>query len=208
MIKMAKLISPFSACLLCIAGLVPLTTAIASVTANVTLVNTGPEIESDWTSIYYHKKPLLLGNDGGAASGGIRAWSLESAAPLSQVKHLTPGRTKLLTVAYDVGDRDVLVTIAMTDSIIRLYDLPTFAEIKSARSKALGDWSALCAWRSETDNQYFYLLGKSIGIQFLLRERKGEPEILKVCLFFCPAPFRPFFQTPCCLWSPQIKPHL
>ncbi|KAK4186758.1 hypothetical protein QBC35DRAFT_500441 [Podospora australis] len=186
--KMAKPASLFSACLLCLAGTACATTVVTplAVSVNVTLATARNNIESDWTSIYYSKKPLVLGNDGGAASGGIRAWDLDSAPPLQQIKHLTPGRTKLVTTVYNVGKRDLVVTIAQPDSVIRVYDLPAFVEIQSARFKVLGDWSALCAWKSQTHNQYFYLLGKRVGIQFLLRENTGKPEILKVKSFLLP----------------------
>ncbi|KAF2707808.1 thermostable phytase [Pleomassaria siparia CBS 279.74] len=151
-----------------------------------------PEIESDWSAVYYGDNdddggPLLLGNDGTAATGGIRAWNLADSTPLREVVKKTPGRTKLITVVYDVGGRDLAVTIAQPDSIIRLYDMDGFDEIKSAEYKALGDWSAICSWKSQkSGEQYVYLFGKKQAIQFLVRGKDGEITISEIQTFKTP----------------------
>jgi 3-phytase len=143
-------------------------------------------IESDWTATYYSSRnPLLLGNDGGAASGGFHAWRLNSEFPAASVTHVKTGRSKLVTVAYGIARKDVLVTIAQPDSIIRVFDLDGFKELRQARYTALGDWSALCSWTSASGNQYVYLFGKRQAVQFLLREgRGGSVELVKVCPTF------------------------
>ncbi|KAK1982660.1 phytase [Colletotrichum cereale] len=158
----------------------PWLSAAVDLELNITSL-TGGELESDWTAIYYSKdKPLLLGNDGGAATGGFHAWDLDSDSPLSEVKTVTTGRTKLITTVYDVAGKDLAVTIAMPDSIIRVYELPAFTEIESAQTTMLGDWSALCSWRSKSLNDYVYLFGKSLAVQYLVRQGKDSIELVEV----------------------------
>ncbi len=133
------------------------------------------EIESDWTSLYYGKTPLLLGNDGGAATGGWLAWDLDSSSPLAQVHAETPGRrTKLVTVIHGLDDKNkatgLAVSIAQPDSILRGWALPDFKEVKSARTTVLGDWSALCTWKSPSGGDYIYLFGKNTAKVFLVRK--------------------------------------
>ncbi|KAI8309194.1 hypothetical protein K4K61_001968 [Colletotrichum sp. SAR11_59] len=137
---------------------------------NVTAL-TGGELEADWTNVYYSKSnPLLLGNDGGAATGGVHAWDLNSDSPLAEVKTLVTGRTKLVTTVYNVTDnKDLAVTIAMPDSVIRVFDVPSFTEIESAQTTLLGDWSALCSWRSKSLNDYIFLFGKGKAVEYLIR---------------------------------------
>ncbi|KAK3389777.1 phytase [Podospora didyma] len=165
--------------------------ASISISANVAIINTG-SIESDSTATYYSttkNSSLLLGNDGGAASGGFHAWSLkddDNKLPLPEVKHLTTGRSKLITTAYGIGGKDVAITIAMPDSVIRVFEVPSFTEVVSARFTELGDWSALCSWKSKSRNQYFFLFGKHRGIQYLLRETKNGKEVVKIRSFEVP----------------------
>ncbi|WYZ42530.1 hypothetical protein EsH8_VI_000229 [Colletotrichum jinshuiense] len=156
---------------------------------NVTAL-TGGELESDWTDVYYSKeKPLLLGNDGGAATGGFHAWDLNSDSPLAEVKTLTTGRTKIVTTVYNVTGKDLAVTIAMPDSIIRVFELPSFTEIESAQTTVLGDWSALCSWRSKSLNDYVYLFGKGQIVQYLVRQGKTSIELVEVQTFAAPTEF-------------------
>ncbi len=133
------------------------------------------EIESDWTSVYYGKTPLLLGNDGGAATGGWLAWNLDSGSPLAQVHAETPGRrTKLVTAIHGQDDKNkatgLAVSIAQPDSILRGWELPDFREVTSARTTVLGDWSALCTWKSPSGGDYVYLFGKDAAKVFLVRK--------------------------------------
>jgi 3-phytase len=136
------------------------------------------EVESDWSAVYYGKTPLLLGNDGSAATGGWLAWNLDSGSPLAQVHAETPGRrTKLVTAIHGRDGKKaegLAVSIGQPDSILRGWELPDFKEVKSARTTVLGDWSALCSWKSPTGNDYVYLFGKTEGKVFLVRkEHRG-----------------------------------
>ncbi|GAB1316558.1 3-phytase [Madurella fahalii] len=150
------------------------------------------EIESDWTSVYYSTtQPLVLGNDG-SATGGWLAWQLDSATPLSQVHAETPGRrTKLVTPVYGskTGEKDLIVSIGQPDSIIRVWEVPGFSEIRSARVVALGDWSALCSWKSTSGVDYLYLLGKKQAKMFLVRRGRDGVGIVEVQTF--PLPVEP-----------------
>ncbi|KAK8118170.1 uncharacterized protein PG998_006451 [Apiospora kogelbergensis] len=155
-------------------------------------------VESDWSALYSAgRASVLIGNDGGAATGGLRAWSLDGSQ-LNETAHQKPGRTKLVTVVYGVKNhddgssanngRDLVVTIAQPDSHIRLYDPSTLEPVGAAPvvARALGDWSALCAWRSaDSGETYVYLFGKGRAVQFLLRGgQKGSGfEMLEVQTF-------------------------
>jgi 3-phytase len=139
------------------------------------------EVESDWTAVYYSdRNPLLIGNDGGPDKGGFHVYDLNSKSPLQEVTAQTPGRSKLVTTVYDVDKKDVLVTIAQPDSVLRAYQMPEFKQIKEADFKVLGDWSALCSWKSEAGNDYVYLFGKGQAVQLLLRETKKSVEFVEV----------------------------
>lgn len=144
------------------------------------------DVESDISAVYYSSRPLLLGNDGSAATGGFHAWSLDSnASTLPEVSAKTGGRSKLVAAVYDVDDKDLIVTIAMPDSVLRVFD----AEGKRAQvaeKKAIGDWSTLCPWKSaESGNQYFYLFGKKQAVQYLIRKGEKKVEVVDVgSLFF------------------------
>ncbi|ETS77115.1 hypothetical protein PFICI_10989 [Pestalotiopsis fici W106-1] len=153
---------------------------------------TADSVASDLSAVYYSdvssSVPLLLGNDKGAASGGIRAWALDpesSNGTLSAVAHQTPGRTKALTTVYGVGNRDLVVTVADPDSIVRLFDASTLEVVDDSLKKVLGAWSVVCAWRSPVSGeQYLYLFGKGQGVQFLLRAvDENEFELVEVQTF-------------------------
>lgn len=147
-------------------------------TANLPISALTNEIDSDQSVVYYGKSlnnSLLIGNDGGAATGGIRSFNFLT---LTQTAHVRPGRTKAVGVLYDIDARgkDVIVSIAAPDSIIRLFDVNGMKEVPSVQKKALGDWSCLCTW----GNNYFFLFGKKVAMQFLVRESRGNVEILEV----------------------------
>lgn len=156
--------------------------AVQSVAINVTALT--QEVESDWSAVYYPSgadASLLIGNDGEASSGGFHVWSLSATTPLSEVEAVTPGRrTKLVSTVYALNGKDYAVTIGQPDSILRLFELPDVAEVANGTFAAIGDWSALCAWRSNARNQYLYLFGKNQAIQFLIRDTGNGPEILEV----------------------------
>ncbi|CBF74618.1 hypothetical protein AN4140.2 [Aspergillus nidulans FGSC A4] len=164
--------------------------SIASpLTGNLAVSSLSTEVESDQTAFYYgtaRSRSFLIGNDGSAATGGIRSFSLQNLNETARVK---PGRTKVAGLLYDVGHRDLVVSIAAPDSIIRVFDVNGLGEIPSTRKKALGDWSCLCTWTSSSGGKYFYLLGKKQGIQFLVREKGSKVEVLEVQTF--PLPVEP-----------------
>lgn len=157
-------------------------------TVDIPISATTAEIDPGYSAVYYAKQAhdsLLLGIDSSAATGGFRAWSLfDDVQPLKELGRRTPGRTKAAGVVYGVAGKDLIVSIAAPDSLIRLFDVDGLNEIPSVQKKALGDWSALCPWRSpETGWQYFYLFGKKQAAQFVIREEKRKLEILEVdCL--------------------------
>ncbi|KAL3465581.1 hypothetical protein BJX64DRAFT_297242 [Aspergillus heterothallicus] len=160
--------------------------------ANLSISALTAEVESDWTALYYGSKPresLLLGNDGSAATGGIRSFDLFGDRELNETARRTPGRSKIVGVLYDIGDRDLVVSITATESILRLYEVDGLREVRGAQKKALGDWSSLCTWRSPRGASYFYLFGKKQAVQFLVREGRKEVEILEIQTF--PLPVEP-----------------
>lgn len=145
---------------------------------------TTADVDSDNTAVYYSSHALLFGNDGSAAAGGIHAWSLDSnASILPEVSAKKGGRSKLVAAVYDVGKKDLIITIAMPDSVLRVFD----AEGKGAQvaeKKAIGDWSALCPWKSaESGNQYLYMFGKKQAVQYLIRKKEKKVEVVEVGLW-------------------------
>lgn len=152
--------------------------AVVELDVNVTAITS--EVESDFTAVYYsNKKPLLIGNDGDPDTGGFHVFDLNSKS-LSQVSSEVTGRTKLVTTVHGVGEKDLVATIAQPDSVIRLFEAPKLKHIKDADFKALGDWSALCSWKSQAGNDYLYLFGKKQAVQMLVRETKKSVEIVEV----------------------------
>lgn len=157
--------------------------AVAAPEVDLPISVSTADVESDNTAVYYSSHPLLLGNDGSAATGGIHAWSLDSnASVLPEVSSKTGGRSKLVAAMYDVGKKDLIATIAMPDSVLRVFD----AEGKGAQvaeKKAIGDWSALCPWKSDkSGNQYLYMFGKKQAVQYLIRKREKKIEVVEVSL--------------------------
>jgi 3-phytase len=144
------------------------------------------DIESDWSAVYYGRSPLLIGNDGSAGSGGFRAWDLNSGTPMSEIIKKSPGRTKLVTSVYEVDDKDYLVTIDQPESHLKLYDFDQLDRREKASKKVLGDWSAICPWKSKAGNQYVFLFGKKQAIQFLLRDGENDLEIIEIQTFETP----------------------
>ncbi|KAI0397012.1 phytase [Xylariaceae sp. FL0594] len=145
-------------------------------------------VKSDFTATYYNGfGPTLIGNDGGAASGGFRTFVISRNNTVLETGHETPGRTKLVTTVYGVGGRDLIVTIAQPDSYFRLYDARTLEPISKPIVRALGDWSVLCVWQSpRSGNQYLYLFGKRTAVQFLLRQSHERVDILEIQTFGTP----------------------
>ena len=146
------------------------------------------EVKSDWTAVVYDAgNPILVGNDGGAGSGGFRTFELDGQDPIPEFKHDKLGRTKLVTTVYGIDGKDLVVTIAQTDSLFRVYDASTFEQVGEPLREALGDWSALCAWKSQiSGEQYLYLFGKHQAVQFLLRGQKESLDVTEIQTFKTP----------------------
>ncbi|KAK2763313.1 hypothetical protein FQN54_009949 [Arachnomyces sp. PD_36] len=149
------------------------------------------EIEGGYSAMYYGtdgRDAKLVGIDGSAATGGFRTWEFEDdGETLIELTSSTPGRTKVVDVLYGVAGKDLLVSITATESILRLYDAKDPGAEALASKDALGDWSSLCSWRSsESGWQYFYLFGKKEAVQFVVRDRDGELDILEVQTFDIP----------------------
>ncbi|KKZ61914.1 hypothetical protein EMCG_03613 [[Emmonsia] crescens] len=168
-------------------------TLAAPAAADVPVSGVTGEVDGDLSMIYYGKKqadPLLVGNDASAVTGGWKAWNLVTNATTNTLPELVArvhGRTKVIGVLYDVGGKDIIVSVAATDSIVRVHEACDVEELPSNQKVILGDWSALCPWRSpKSGNQYFYLFGKKQVVQFIVREMGGKIEILEVQTFDIP----------------------
>jgi 3-phytase len=149
---------------------------------NITLNPAAVGFEADNTAFYYSSSPLLIANDGSAAEGGFRVLDAKRTSQWAEVAHLKTGRSKFAVPVYDIGGRDIVVTIAATDSVMRAFETKGLAEIKDARKYILGDWSTLCGWRSvSSGNSYLFLFGKKMVVQLLVRSQKNKGvQILEV----------------------------
>lgn len=149
---------------------------------NVTLAPAAVGFEADNTAFYYSSSPLLVANDGSAANGGFRTFDVQKRSGWPQNTHLKTGRSKVALPISNVGGRDIVVTIAATDSIMRVFDAQNFSELVEARKSILGDWSTLCSWRSTSSgNVYLFLFGKKMTVQLLVRSYKRRIQFLEVC---------------------------
>ncbi|KAI1774241.1 3-phytase [Hypoxylon cercidicola] len=162
--------------------------AVATLEVDLPISARTGEVDSEFTAVVYDAAhPLLVGNDGGASTGGFHLFDLDGGYSLPEMKHETPGRTKLVTTVYGIGGRDLIVTIAQPDSYFRLYDASTAKQVGEPIARTLGDWSALCAWKSRNSGeQYLYLFGKHQAVHFLLRRVNGTFEIVEVQTFDTP----------------------
>lgn len=148
---------------------------------NVTLTPAAVGFEGDNTAFYYSSSPLLLANDGSAAEGGFRVFDAKRTSQWAEVAHLKTGRSKVAVPMYDIGGRDIVVTIAATDSVMRAFEANSLEEIENARKSILGDWSTLCSWRSASSgNSYLFLFGKKMVVQLLVRSQEKRIQILEV----------------------------
>ncbi|KAH8173665.1 phytase domain-containing protein [Sarocladium implicatum] len=164
------------------------TTVMAAPETTLNITAFTSTVDSDWTAVYYSEdSPLLVGNDG-SANGGLRAYGFDTKSPLPQTKSTLIGRTKIVTVAHNVGGKDLAITIAAPDSIIRVFELPDFRKADEEFT-LIGDWSAMCSWKTRSRNQYFYIFGKGRGVQFLIRPDGEDFEIVEIQSF--DVPFEP-----------------
>ncbi|KAK0106888.1 hypothetical protein ONS95_003607 [Cadophora gregata] len=147
--------------------------------------------ESDNTAVYASpSNPLLIGNDGSASTGGFHIFSLLnlSTAPIQSISSKTTGRSKLVTTVYAIGGKDLIITISQPNNALQVFDIngAGFDEIEEARKMAVGDWSALCTWKSsKSGEQYFYLFGKKQVVQYLIRKDE-KFEIVEIQTFNLP----------------------
>lgn len=150
----------------------------------VTVVPAAVGFEADNTAFQYSSPPLLIANDGSAADGGFRAFESPSLYQWAPKAHLKTGRSKIALPINNVDGRNIVVTVAATDSIMRVFGTRKFSEIEEARKKILGDWSTLCSWRSAlSGNIYLFLFGKKMAVQLLVRSHGRTIQILEVCYF-------------------------
>ncbi|KAI1799772.1 3-phytase [Daldinia bambusicola] len=167
------------------ASLAASVTAAATSEVDLPISAKSGEVESDSTAAFYNDaQPILIGNDGGASTGGFRLFDLNGDTLLTEEGHETPGRTKLVTAVHNIDKKNLVVTIAQTDSFFRLYDATTAEQVGKPLARTLGDWSALCSWKSQSSGeQYLYLFGKKQTVQHLLRESNGTYEIIEIQTF-------------------------
>ncbi|KAF2448745.1 thermostable phytase [Karstenula rhodostoma CBS 690.94] len=155
--------------------------------ANVTLIPAAIGFEADNTAFYYSSSPLLLANDGSAAEGGFRVFDAKRVSQWDEVAHLKTGRSKVAVPVYDIGGRDIVITIAATDSVMRAFEAIGLVEIQNTKKYILSDWSTLCGWRSAiSGNSYLFLFGKKMVVQLLVRSQKRQVQILEVQTFPIP----------------------
>lgn len=153
--------------------------------ATITLTPAATGFDSDNAAlIYAPSSPILLANDGSAADGGFRTFAVSNSTNSTSFverSHEKSGRTKIAIPVYDVGGRDVIFNIPSPNSIIRAYDVKSGVEIEGSRKYALGDWSVARSWRSQTSGEnYVFLFGKKMVVQFLMKGEGDNVQILEV----------------------------
>ncbi|CAO2647208.1 Nn.00g081300.m01.CDS01 [Neocucurbitaria sp. VM-36] len=159
----------------------------AAQNANVTLVPAATGFESDNTGFVYGRSPVLVANDGSAADGGFRMFAVSKSTPFKQSTHQETGRSKIAVPVHGVGGQDVIINIPAPDSLIRIFDAQTGKKVDSNDKKQLGDWSTACVWQSQKSGEkYLFLFGKKMVVQFLVRNKGNDVEILEVQTFPVP----------------------
>jgi 3-phytase len=165
----------------CLAWATTVLSLVAAQDANITLVPAATNFDGDNTGFVYGKAPLIVVNDGSAADGGFRRFAISNATGSQEVSHQKTGRSKIAFPVHDIGGRDLSISIPAPDSLIRVFDAESGKAVKSNDKKQLGDWSTACVWRSQKSAEsYFFLFGKKMVVQFLVRGTKKEVEILEV----------------------------
>jgi 3-phytase len=151
--------------------------------ANVTLVAAATGFEGDNTDFIYGKSPLLIANDGSAADGGFRMFSVSNATSFPEKSHQKTGRSKIAVAVHNVNGQDLIVNIPAPNSLIGVFDAQSGKTVESNDRKQLGDWSTACVWRSgKSGESYIFLFGKKMVVQFLIRSNRNRVEILEVWL--------------------------
>lgn len=179
----------FTRSLTCAAVLLP---AVLAQNATISLAPAATGFDSDNAALIYASSPILLANDGSAADGGFRtfvAGNSTNSTTLTERSHERSGRTKIAIPVYDVGGRDVIFNIPSPNSIIRAYDVATGRELAGSRKYQLGDWSVARNWRSQSSGEnYVFLFGKKMVVQFIVRGEGDNVQILEVCGIFLTIP--------------------
>lgn len=169
--------------LIWVAALLPV--ALAQ-NATITLTPAATGFDSDNAAWIYGPSPILIANDGSAADGGFRTFSVANSSNSTssfERSHEKSGRTKIAIPVYDVGGRDVIFNIPSPNSIIRAYDVAAGNEVAGSRKYQLGDWSVARTWQSQTSGEkYVFLFGKKMVVQFLVRGDGDAVQILEVSL--------------------------
>lgn len=115
---------------------------------------------------------ILAGNDGSAATGGLRAFSLTGASTSTLWAKRT-GRTKA------VGSiDDWVITLSQEDYLLRAISAD--GEQVVVLRKIWGDPSTLCTW-SSGGRWYVYLLGKRQGRMLLISKQGRSLTAIEVC---------------------------
>lgn len=149
--------------------------------ANITLVPAATGFEGDNTGFVYGTSPRLVVNDGSAANGGFRAFSVSNGTSFAEKIHEKSGRSKIAVPVHDIGGRDLIINIPAPNSLIEVFDAQTGKKLTKDNKKQLGDWSTACTWRSDKSGEsYVFLFGKKKAVQFLIRGAKDELEVLEV----------------------------
>lgn len=156
--------------------------------ANLTLVPVATGFKDENTGFIYGRSPSLVANDKSAEDGGFRTFAVSAASSFKQTTHQKTGRSKVVVPVHDIGGRDLIINIPSPDSLIRVFDAATGKNVDSNDKMQLGDWSTACVWRSQKSAEsYMFLFGKKMVVQFLVRNKKKDVEILEVCsvVTFC-----------------------
>ncbi|KAG9193680.1 3-phytase [Alternaria panax] len=157
---------------------------VAAQNVSVTLAPAATGFESDNTDFIYGKLPLLVANDGSAADGGFRTFSVSNTSSFAERSHQRTGRSKIAVAVHDIDGQDLIVNIPAPDSLIRVFDATSGKEVESNDKKQLGDWSTACVWRSQKSGEsYIFLFGKKMVVQFSIRSIKKRVGILQVQTF-------------------------
>ena len=159
--------------------------AVLAQNATISLAPAATGFDSDNAALIYASSPMLLANDGSAADGGFRtfaAWNSTDKTTLIERSHERSGRTKIAIPVYDVDGQDVIFNIPSPNSIVRAYDIASGNEIVGSRKYQLGDWSVARNWRSQMSGEnYVFLFGKKMVVQFIIRGEGDGVQILEVC---------------------------
>jgi 3-phytase len=163
------------------AALIP---AALAQNATITLAPAAIGFDSDNAALIYAPSPILLANDGSAPDGGFRTFTVSNSTNstlFTERSHEKSGRTKIAIPVYDVGGRDVVFNIPSPNSVIRAYDVKSGIEVEGSRRYQLGDWSVARNWRSQTSGEnYVFLFGKKMVVQFLVKGDSDSVEVLEV----------------------------